>query len=69
MKKMRDLDYLIYSTDKAHDGQSMRQYKTLRSYRLFYEGYVHNIEKKVQGRLYVYGRKLCLPKAPIDCRL
>ncbi|XP_070559916.1 uncharacterized protein [Ptychodera flava] len=63
MEKMKE--YLIYSTDKSYDGDSMRQYKTLRSYRLFHEGYVQNIEANVQTRFLIV-RAQVMPSESTD---
>ncbi|XP_070545952.1 uncharacterized protein [Ptychodera flava] len=58
-------EYLIYSTDKTCDGDSMRQYKTLKSYRMFTEGYVQNIETNSFGS-FCFFRAQVMPSESTD---
>ena len=56
-------EYLLNSPDKEFDGESLRVYKQLRSYQLFDERHIHDIEINLWEKisLFFFVRAKCWP--------
>ena len=57
-------NYLIYSSDKTYDNQSVRAYKSLRAYSHMEGGHVRmmmNINKCAESTIFMFVRGYCLP--------
>ena len=56
-------DYLLFSPDKDYDGESLRCYKQLRAYQLFYENHIFDVEANLWegGTDFFFVRAKCRP--------